>query len=79
MTAAEGSYMATREDATHCNIKRYRDACSALLIDLNKCRQKNNYLNWKCGHERHTYEQCQYDDYIRRMKKLSKQKIAAAE
>lgn len=33
-----------------------------LAIPLNKCRQKNFYLPWKCEDERHTYEKCQYDE-----------------
>ncbi|PPR01233.1 hypothetical protein CVT24_005997 [Panaeolus cyanescens] len=57
----------------------WRDSCSALLIPLNVCRHKTMYKPWECEHERHTYEKCQYDDYVRRMKELSKQKAAAAE
>ncbi|KAF8903291.1 NADH-ubiquinone oxidoreductase B18 subunit-domain-containing protein [Gymnopilus junonius] len=57
----------------------WRDTCSALLIPLNICRKNNMYKAWECEHERHTYEKCQYDDYIRRMKKLSQLKLAAAE
>jgi len=57
----------------------WRDSCSALLIPLNVCRKKMMYKVWECDHERHIYEKCQYDDYVRRMKELSKQKLAAAE
>ncbi|KAF9051357.1 B18 subunit of NADH:ubiquinone oxidoreductase [Panaeolus papilionaceus] len=57
----------------------WRDSCSALLIPLNICRQNTMYKPWECEHERHTYEKCQYDDYVRRMKELSKQKAAAAD
>ncbi|KDQ29910.1 NDUFB7, NADH dehydrogenase 1 beta subcomplex, 7, 18kDa [Pleurotus ostreatus PC15] len=57
----------------------WRDQCSALLIPLNACRRDTMYLPWKCEDERHVYEKCQYDDYVRRMKALSKQKLAAAE
>ncbi|KAJ8514565.1 hypothetical protein ONZ45_g852 [Pleurotus djamor] len=57
----------------------WRDQCSALLIPLNVCRRNEMYVPWKCDHERHTYEKCQYDDYVSRMKALSKQKAAAAE
>lgn len=28
----------------------------SLLIPLNVCRRKHNYLPWECEHERHTYE-----------------------
>ncbi|KAJ3516898.1 hypothetical protein NLJ89_g833 [Agrocybe chaxingu] len=51
----------------------------SLLIPLNVCRKQNNYKIWECEHERHTYEKCQYDDYVRRMKELSKKKLAAAQ
>ncbi|KAK7694453.1 hypothetical protein QCA50_001639 [Cerrena zonata] len=57
----------------------WRDQCSALLIPLNTCRRKNAYLPWECDNERHAYEKCQYEDYMRRMKELSKRKLAAAE
>ncbi|KJA15582.1 hypothetical protein HYPSUDRAFT_48201 [Hypholoma sublateritium FD-334 SS-4] len=57
----------------------WRDGCSALLIPLNLCRKKNMYKSWECDHDRHVYEQCQYDDYMRRMKALSKQKLEVAE
>ncbi|KAK0220376.1 B18 subunit of NADH:ubiquinone oxidoreductase [Armillaria fumosa] len=50
----------------------WRDSCSALLIPLNVCRTKNNFLPWECEHEKHAYEKCQYDDYMRRMKELAK-------
>ncbi|KAF9467731.1 B18 subunit of NADH:ubiquinone oxidoreductase [Collybia nuda] len=57
----------------------WRDQCSALLLPLNVCRKDKLYMPWECDHERHTYEKCQYDDYVRRMKELSKRKLAAAE
>jgi len=57
----------------------WRDQCSSLLIPLNVCRRDKYYLPWECNDERHAYEECQYKDYMRRMKELSKQKIAALE
>mmetsp|Transcript_63157 Transcript_63157/g.105040 ORF Transcript_63157/g.105040 Transcript_63157/m.105040 type:complete len:110 (+) Transcript_63157:65-394(+) len=45
----------------------WRDYCAHLLIPLNKCRQDTWYCPWKCEHERHEYEKCQYDEYVRRM------------
>jgi NADH dehydrogenase (ubiquinone) 1 beta subcomplex subunit 7 len=57
----------------------FRDQCSALLIPLNACRRKNLYMPWECTDERHGYEKCQYDDLMRRMKKLSKLKVEAVE
>ena len=47
----------------------YRDYCAHLLIPLNECRRASLYAPWKCGHERHEYEKCQYFEYMRRVKK----------
>ena len=45
----------------------YRDHCVDSLILLNECRRKNFYLPWKCEHERHAYELCQYKEYKKRV------------
>ncbi|KAF9651783.1 hypothetical protein BDM02DRAFT_3184288 [Thelephora ganbajun] len=57
----------------------WRDQCSSLLIPLNVCRKGTLYMPWECETERHAYEKCQYDDYMRRMKQLSKRKLAEFE
>ncbi|KAG0370053.1 hypothetical protein BGZ54_007945 [Gamsiella multidivaricata] len=57
----------------------YRDFCADLLIPLNKCRSETYYLPWKCQDERHVYEKCQYDDYIRRMKAAETKKREASD
>ncbi|PAV24335.1 7 NADH dehydrogenase 1 beta subcomplex [Pyrrhoderma noxium] len=57
----------------------WRDQCSSLLIPLNVCRRDNLYVPWECENERHAYEECQYKDYMRRMKALSKQKLEGSE
>ncbi|KAJ2721828.1 hypothetical protein GGI07_003711 [Coemansia sp. Benny D115] len=51
---------------------RYRDYCAHLLIPLNKCRHRTMYLPWKCEEERHDYEKCEYEDFMRRSKLLAK-------
>jgi len=38
-----------------------RDLCSKDLVELEKCRQQTSFAPWKCKHERHHYEQCEYD------------------
>eukprot|EP00515_Schizochytrium_aggregatum_P005532 CAMPEP_0202046642 /NCGR_PEP_ID=MMETSP0963-20130614/1435_1 /ASSEMBLY_ACC=CAM_ASM_000494 /TAXON_ID=4773 /ORGANISM="Schizochytrium aggregatum, Strain ATCC28209" /LENGTH=178 /DNA_ID=CAMNT_0048611309 /DNA_START=52 /DNA_END=586 /DNA_ORIENTATION=- len=53
-----------------------RDACAGLLIPLNRCRQATGYLPFKCGHERHHYEKCQYDEYKKRIKLMEQQRKA---
>ncbi|GMY18069.1 NADH dehydrogenase [ubiquinone] 1 beta subcomplex subunit 7 [Fagus crenata] len=50
----------------------YRDQCAHLLIPLNKCRQAELYLPWKCETERHSYEKCEYELVMERMLKMQK-------
>jgi len=45
----------------------WRDYCAHLLLPLNACRGREWYLPWKCGHERHLYEKCQYVEWKRRV------------
>lgn len=47
----------------------YRDYCAHLLIPLNKCRQETKWMPFKCGHERHEYERCQYVEHLISVKK----------
>ena len=54
-----------------------RDYCAHLLIPLNECRHKNYYLPWKCEHERHDYETCEYKEYTRRMHNQKVKKLMA--
>eukprot|EP00947_MAST-08B_sp_MAST-8B-sp1_P000441 g441.t1 len=56
----------------------FRDHCAHLLIPLNKCRRSTFYLPFKCEHERHTYEKCQYDEWKRRVAIRNEQLKAAA-
>ncbi|EDQ87062.1 uncharacterized protein MONBRDRAFT_33481 [Monosiga brevicollis MX1] len=42
----------------------FRDACADFLISLNKCRTENRFLPWKCEHQMHEYEGCQYGQII---------------
>ncbi|KAJ7635149.1 NADH-ubiquinone oxidoreductase B18 subunit-domain-containing protein [Roridomyces roridus] len=74
------STTASKEElqANHVPVQ-WRDGCSALVIPLNICRRKSLYMPWECEHERHAYEKCQYDDYLRRMREAAKIKLAAAE
>ena len=59
-----GSTMqATQKELVDAKIDlAYRDFCAHLLIPLNECRRKSYYLPWKCEHERHVYEKCQYKE-----------------
>jgi len=64
--ASDASEMvATREEMKRAKLDvAYRDFCAHLLIPLNECRRKSFYLPWKCEHERHVYEKCQYKECV---------------
>ncbi|EFJ09421.1 hypothetical protein SELMODRAFT_8892, partial [Selaginella moellendorffii] len=48
----------------------WRDQCAHRLIPLNKCRQQNYYLPWRCVELRHSFEKCQYYLYLARVWKM---------
>ena len=51
----------------------FRDHCAHLLIPLNTCRRETYFAPWKCSHERHTHEKCEYLEYKRRVDLLKAQ------
>ena len=51
----------------------FRDTCGHLLVDLNKCRRANMFSPNECGHERHTYEECEYYAWMDRCALKQKQ------
>jgi len=53
----------------------FRDNCAHLLVKLNECRHQTFYNPESCGHFRHTYEECEYIAWEKRVaakKALSK-------
>ncbi|KAL2557690.1 NADH dehydrogenase [ubiquinone] 1 beta subcomplex subunit 7 [Forsythia ovata] len=65
--------IATQEEMVEAKVPiPYRDQCAHLLIPLNKCRQVEFYLPWKCESERHTYEKCEYELVMERMLQMQK-------
>ncbi|KAF2122801.1 NADH-ubiquinone oxidoreductase B18 subunit-domain-containing protein [Lophiotrema nucula] len=68
---------ATREEMSAARLPlAYRDSCAHLLIPLNRCRQEEWYLPWKCEDERHSYEKCQYEEFKVRVKKMEELRAA---
>lgn len=63
-----------------------RDYCAHLLLDFRQCRKDAWPWAVKCEHQKHAYLNCQYEDYLLRMKeyererrlKVRDQKLAAA-
>ncbi|TQS34101.1 hypothetical protein Golomagni_05529 [Golovinomyces magnicellulatus] len=71
------STSATREEMSKARIPLpYRDSCAGLLIPLNRCRFEEYYLPWKCVNERHSYEKCQYDEFLERVAKMDELRAA---
>mmetsp|Transcript_2121 Transcript_2121/g.4910 ORF Transcript_2121/g.4910 Transcript_2121/m.4910 type:complete len:90 (+) Transcript_2121:181-450(+) len=56
----------------------FRDTCGHLLVDLNKCRKSTLYSPTQCGHERHTYEECEYHAWMDRVAAKKADMVAAA-
>ncbi|KAF2070041.1 hypothetical protein CYY_008637 [Polysphondylium violaceum] len=62
--------IATQKELDENNIPlNYRDYCSHLLIELNKCRLAGFFLPWECSGLKHAYEQCQAAEYFFRQHK----------
>ena len=71
--------IATQEEMVEAKVPlAYRDQCAHLLIPLNKCRQAELYLPWKCENERHSFEKCQYELLMERMLQMQKIKERAS-
>merc|ERR1712189_68497 len=52
---------------------RYRDYCAHLFLPLLKCRRdKNIVLPWHCGPEKAEWDECQIQDYYRRMREMER-------
>jgi NADH dehydrogenase (ubiquinone) 1 beta subcomplex subunit 7 len=56
----------------------FRDKCGHLLVDLNKCRREKMFNPAVCGHERHTYEECEYYSWLDRCAAKKTMEAAAA-
>lgn len=51
-----------------------RDYCAHFLIDYYKCRQTAFPSMWHCNAKKHDYDNCEYQDYIMRMKEYEREK-----
>ncbi|XP_008187501.1 NADH dehydrogenase [ubiquinone] 1 beta subcomplex subunit 7 isoform X1 [Acyrthosiphon pisum] len=51
-----------------------RDFCAHMLLNLRGCIRDNFPFNHHCHHEREEYYECQYHDYLDRMKDYEREK-----
>lgn len=51
-----------------------RDYCAHKLIEYQACRKDKWPFVVRCAHEKHSYLNCQYDDFVLRMKEFEREK-----
>ncbi|PSN34255.1 NADH dehydrogenase [ubiquinone] 1 beta subcomplex subunit 7 [Blattella germanica] len=51
-----------------------RDYCAHLLIKYRACRADKAPWLYQCEHEKHVYLNCEYEDYIIRMKEFERER-----
>mmetsp|Transcript_3422 Transcript_3422/g.6330 ORF Transcript_3422/g.6330 Transcript_3422/m.6330 type:complete len:92 (-) Transcript_3422:54-329(-) len=56
----------------------FRDSCAHILLKLNKCRRNTYYMPYECGHDRHVYEECQYNAWLQRIETKKQIDLATA-
>ena len=55
--------IATEEEMDAAMVRPFeRDFCAHLLIELRKCRDRENPLFYRCNHDKHNYLSCKYDE-----------------
>lgn len=55
--------IATEEEMASAKLPlKYRDYCAHLYINYLACKKRKAPFFYRCHHERHEYEQCQYDE-----------------
>ncbi|CAG9862047.1 unnamed protein product [Phyllotreta striolata] len=67
--------IATEEEMRSAKIPlESRDYCAHLLLKFRDCRKENWPFPVKCHHEKHEYLNCQYDDFVLRMKEYERER-----
>jgi len=67
---------ATWEEMDEINLSPgERDYCAHLLIDFKKCQRKYApFAGHACAAIRHTYDQCEYEDFLMRVKEYERER-----
>ncbi|XP_032526876.1 NADH dehydrogenase [ubiquinone] 1 beta subcomplex subunit 7-like [Danaus plexippus] len=74
-TRAQRKMIAKDDDLISARIPpKFRDYCAHLLLDYQVCRYKNVPLMYKCHKERHSYLNCEHDDYVIRMQEFERER-----
>ncbi|KAG7197594.1 hypothetical protein KM043_016910 [Ampulex compressa] len=51
-----------------------RDYCAHIYLELLGCQRKEYPITYKCAHVKHKYDQCEYEDYVLRMKEFERER-----
>merc|ERR1711964_748224 len=66
--------VATQEELNQHNIPLdKRDYCAHHYINWMSCRKQVYPFTGRCHHEKHVYDQCEFDDWVLRMKEYERE------
>ena len=55
--------IATEEEMTAANLEPWeKDFCAHTLIEFKECRDRERPFYYRCHHEQHAHNTCQYDE-----------------
>uniref|UniRef100_A0A1B6KDR7 NADH dehydrogenase [ubiquinone] 1 beta subcomplex subunit 7 n=1 Tax=Graphocephala atropunctata TaxID=36148 RepID=A0A1B6KDR7_9HEMI len=67
--------IATEEEMYSAKVPHeFRDYCAHKYIEFLKCRKENFPWVVKCHHEKHAYHDCEYQEYVDRMKDYERER-----
>ncbi|KAI0219258.1 NADH dehydrogenase [ubiquinone] 1 beta subcomplex subunit 7 [Lamellibrachia satsuma] len=71
----ERKMIATEQEMQAAGLEaRDRDYCAHKFIDVKACKRENFPWTVACSHLLHEYEQCEFDDYVLRMKEFERER-----
>ncbi|XP_060083244.1 NADH dehydrogenase [ubiquinone] 1 beta subcomplex subunit 7-like [Ylistrum balloti] len=54
--------------------EEFRDYCAHHYAELQKCFRKHMPFGYRCSHEKHHWDDCQFDEFVIRMKEYEREK-----
>ncbi|XP_037088618.1 NADH dehydrogenase [ubiquinone] 1 beta subcomplex subunit 7-like [Pollicipes pollicipes] len=67
--------VATEEEMSSAKLEpEQRGYCAHKLIAFNRCKRDHWPLAYKCAHEKHELANCEYDDYMLRLREYERER-----
>ncbi|XP_071799181.1 NADH dehydrogenase [ubiquinone] 1 beta subcomplex subunit 7-like [Asterias amurensis] len=67
--------VATQQEMNNAQVPlQHRDYCAHLYIAFFQCKRDNFPNVFACKHAKHEYEQCEYGDFVIRMKEYERER-----